>query len=168
MFFDLQNSDLMPIFVGRVLKTSIIRKKTFFLIIENISYGCRVSLRQAAMRFAWIRPTLLAFGAIAHPKRPRYTRGFFWRACQDFLGKAVSSSQFWWRCGLTSNVGCFPRVTRASQASCCQWSARHRTFTHWYSGIEPNARLSSLPTPLDYMSSFLIEINIFASIDRFY
>ena len=37
--------------------------------------------------------------------------------------------------------------------------------THWYSGTEPDAGLSSLPTALDYMSSFLTEINIFASLN---
>ena len=40
-----------------------------------------------------------------------------------------------------------------------------RTLTHWYSGTEPDAGLSSLPTPSDYMTSFLTQINIFSLIN---
>ena len=53
MHFDLQNSYPMSIFVGIDRKNSIIRKKNiFFRISENIRYGGRVSLRQAAKGLA--------------------------------------------------------------------------------------------------------------------
>ena len=47
--FDVQNLNPMSIFISSDLKTTIIRKKTFFRIIENIRYGSRVYLRHAAM-----------------------------------------------------------------------------------------------------------------------
>ena len=53
---------------------------------------------------------------ISYDIRPRYTRGFLTRVSR-FFGQSSLSSQFWWRRGLSRNVGffplrhaCFPRV----------------------------------------------------------
>ena len=48
----MQNSNPMSIFVGHDLETSIIQKKLFSRIIENIRYGGRVSMRKAEMGLA--------------------------------------------------------------------------------------------------------------------
>ena len=53
VYFDLQNSNLMSIFVGRDRKTSIIRKMRIFQLCAFGDSLC---------------PTLLAMGAIAQPK----------------------------------------------------------------------------------------------------
>ena len=67
VYFDMQNSNPMSIFIGHDRKTSIIQKTVFIRIIENIRYGGMVSLRQAAMGRSEA-PKLLAIGAIAPPK----------------------------------------------------------------------------------------------------
>ena len=43
VYFDLQNSNPMSIYVGRDQKTTAIRKKRIFRIVENIRYGGRGS-----------------------------------------------------------------------------------------------------------------------------
>ena len=73
-YFNAQNPNPMSIFVGRDRKISIILKNIFFRIVENITSGGRVPLRQAAFGVslstfgASLRPTLLAIGSIAPPK----------------------------------------------------------------------------------------------------
>ena len=103
-------------------------------------------------------------------KRPRYTRGFLTRVSR-FFGQSSLSSQFWWRRGQPSNVFFFlaSRVLPKRAVSVALAAVKRGwvcwTLAHWYSGTEPDAGLSSLPTHLDYMSSFLTEINIFALIN---
>ena len=49
VYFDVQNSNPMFIFICRDRKTPIIGKNRFCRVIENIRYGGKVSLRQAAI-----------------------------------------------------------------------------------------------------------------------
>ena len=101
--------------------------------------------------------------SVAWPLRPRYTRGFLTRVSR-FLGKAVSAASFGEDAGYPEMLVFFPCVTRASQ-ECCQCIARRHRERMGVLNAEPDAGLSSLPTPSDYMSSFSTEINMFDSIN---